>query len=131
MPIEQVPSIVPEPPLPIEPAPAPSSAAAAPAEASAAKKAPTRPKPAPRVSVSVVLWLMEEAEIEIGGKLSHVSTKTDIEVPAGTHQVRWRRPNEEEWRDAGRKRFEASNGYLVKLRSTGAEVIPIEGGGKR
>jgi serine/threonine-protein kinase len=116
MPIEQVPSIVPEPPLPIEPAPAPSSAAAAPAEASAAKKAPTRPKPAPRVSVSVVLWLMEEA---------------DIEVPAGTHQVRWRRPNEEEWRDAGRKRFEASNGYLVKLRSTGAEVIPIEGGGKR
>lgn len=115
---------------PVEPGPEP---VASPAEAPAAEpvtrpKPPARPKPVPRVPVTLTLFLIDAAEIQIGSESSRISKKTEIRVPAGTHRVRWRLPGETDWRDAGRKRFEARHAYLVRLRSAGAEIIAIDGG---
>jgi hypothetical protein len=97
-----------------------------PAERPAA--APTRRKPAPHVPVTLVLFLLDAAEIQIGREVSRIIKKTEIQVPVGTHRVRWRLPGESDWRDAGRNRFEPRHGYVVRLRSSGAEIIGVEEG---
>ena len=116
-------AIVAEAPSPTEPIVAPPSQ---PTERPVA--APTRRKPAPRVPVTLLLFLIEEAEIQIGREVSRITKKTQIQVPAGTHRVRWRLPGESDWRDAGRNRFEPRHGYVVRLRSSGAEIIGVEEG---
>lgn len=124
--VEQAAPRPPEGPAPEEPA-AHSPVGAPSVEPVARPKAPVRPKAAPRVPVTLTLFLIDAAEIKIGSEVSRISKKTEIQVPVGTHRVRWRLPGETDWRDAGRKRFEARHGYLMRLRSTGAEIITTDG----
>ncbi|MEX1364157.1 MAG: protein kinase [Nannocystaceae bacterium] len=140
-PIETSPEV--EMPDPVQPPPAlpepepPSSGADhgvattheidAPKPARAARvAAPNKPASSP-VELSLVLFLVDEADVKIGRKVSHVSSKTQLSVAAGTHRVRWRLSGAEPWRDAGRHRFIAGHHYLVRVRSSGPEVIDAGG----
>jgi eukaryotic-like serine/threonine-protein kinase len=121
--ISQVVPVAPQERSPVEPTAVPSMVPADPPAA-----APARRKPTPRVSVTLVLSIITEAEIRIGNQVSQFSNTTEIQVPAGTHRVRWRKPGETDWRDVGRKRFDARYRYLVRLRASGAEIIATDGG---
>jgi hypothetical protein len=128
----QDPKVAAEEPAPIEPTAASRSPSAAATEPSARPKPPARPIPAPRVPVTVVLNFFDtetekKAEIQIGNEITPIPRKTEIEVAAGTHRVRWRITGERDWRDSGRKRFRPGHGYFVRLREAGADIID-EGG---
>lgn len=123
------PEVVREPPPAAVPAAAPVEVAPAPppvVEPVVRPKAVSRPKP--RVPVTLNLSLLDAAEVQIGREVLQVTKKTEIRVPAGTHRVRWRLPGENDWRDAGRTRFEEGHGYLVRLQASGAKIIDIDGG---
>ena len=108
------------------------------ADAEAARQqrpaAPPKPAASPKralakADVTIVLFLIDRAEVRIGGKRITVEDRESVSISAGVHRVQWRASSDDPWHDAGRRTFVADRATMLRVRSSGqVEVVTLPDG---